>query len=69
MYTALCHQLKIVRGEGVTVSELRRSCADYIRSHRAHYEQFLAEVTEPFEQYCHQVSYVVINSCTIWFIK
>ena len=59
MYSSLSHQLKWVRGEAVSTQELRRKCAEYIRSHRQHFIQFMSQITEPFDEYCYKVSLTV----------
>ena len=49
-----------VRGESVSVKQLRRKCAEYIRSHKAHFIQFMLEMVESFEEYCEKVIFLFI---------
>ena len=56
MYSSLSHQIKEVRGEAVSTQELRRKCAEYIRSHKEHFIQFMSQIAEPFDKYCDKVS-------------
>ncbi|KAI6653710.1 OTU domain-containing protein 6B [Oopsacas minuta] len=59
MYSALSHQLVVVRGDKVSVQQLRRKCAEYMRSNKPHFIQFMLKMTESFEEYCEKIAIII----------